>query len=183
MRVLIDANVLYPTVLREIVLGCAQAGLFEPRWSARIAGEWIHAAGRLSPEQRVLAEGEVALAEARFPRARVDARVEVGQGIEERLWLPDPGDVHVLAAAIAGHCDAILTMNARDFPRDVLAAEGIERRDPDGFLCDLALRSGAAVAAVVDAAVAEAARLSGEGWDRRRLLRKVGLHRLARVLG
>ena len=40
MRVLIDACVLYPTVMREVVLGVAAQGLFTPRWSPRILEEW-----------------------------------------------------------------------------------------------------------------------------------------------
>ena len=36
MKVLIDACVLYPTVLRELVLGLAATGAFEPLWSARL---------------------------------------------------------------------------------------------------------------------------------------------------
>lgn len=35
MKVLIDANVLYPTVMREVVLGVAAEGIFEPQWSDR----------------------------------------------------------------------------------------------------------------------------------------------------
>ena len=50
MKILIDANVLYPTVMREVVLGVARVGLFEPRWSARILEEWARAAGRLGPD-------------------------------------------------------------------------------------------------------------------------------------
>lgn len=178
MRVLIDANVLFPTVLREIVIGCAAEGLYAPRWSARICEEWARAAARLGPAQEAVARGEIAVLNARFP----DAQVRVPEGLERRLWLPDPDDVHVLAAAIAGSADAILTANAADFPRNVLAEEGLVRVDPDGFLTALAGEHLTTVAAVVDRVRAEAARLSGEDWGRRRVLRRLRLHRLARLL-
>ena len=53
-RVLIDTCVLYPTVMRELLLGCAAKGLYEPRWSARISEEWARAAARL-PSQASMA--------------------------------------------------------------------------------------------------------------------------------
>lgn len=178
LRVLLDANVLYPTVMREVCLGCAGLGLFEPLWSARILEEWARAAARLGPEGEAVARAEVAAARQSFPHAEV----RVPEGAERRLWLPDPDDVHVLAAAVAGSADAILTANARDFPRGVLAGEGLVRLDPDYFLSGLAEGAPEAVGGVVDASVAEARRLSGEGWTRRSLLRKARLNLLARTL-
>jgi hypothetical protein len=44
--------------------------------------------------------------------------------------------------------DAIVTWNAADFPRGVLAAEGIARRDPDGLLWELWSHEPQVVAAV-----------------------------------
>ncbi|MBT8411810.1 MAG: PIN domain-containing protein, partial [Octadecabacter sp.] len=82
MRVLIDACVLYPTVMREVVLGAADAGLFAPRWSARILEEWARAARKIGPEGETIARGEIAAVQARFPQAEVPVR----QGIEARLW-------------------------------------------------------------------------------------------------
>ena len=39
-----------------------------------------------------------------------------------------------LAAAIAGHADAIVTWNQKHFPRDVLDAFGVEVQTPDEFV-------------------------------------------------
>jgi hypothetical protein len=178
MRVLIDACVLYPTVMREVVLGAAEAGLFSPRWSARILEEWARAARKIGPEGETIARGEIAALQARFPKAEVPVR----QGIEARLWLPDVHDIHVLAAAVSCSADAIMTLNARDFPRDILAEEGLDRIDPDGFMIVLHDRAPEVIAAVGQAVLAEARRLSGEPWEMRKLMRKARLPRLGKRL-
>ena len=179
MRVLIDACVLYPTVMREVVLGVAQAGLFDPRWSARILEEWARAARKIGPQGETIARGEIAAIQAQFPRAEV----KIPQGVEARLWLPDPDDIHVFAAAIGSSCDAIMTMNAKDFPRNELADQGLERVDPDGFLIGLAVQQPVEVQIVGEAVLAEARRLSGEPWQMRKLMRKARLPRLGKLLG
>lgn len=179
MRAVLDACVLYPTVLREILLGVAARGLYEPLWSDRILREWTRAADKIGPGAMVQAEGEATLARAAFPRATLREQ----PNIEARVTLPDPNDEHVLAVAIAGHADAIVTFNAQDFPRPVLAEFGLERRDPDGFLWELWSRNPAEVAAVVEGVRATAERLSGEDWPVRRLLKKAQLPRLGKALG
>jgi PIN domain len=55
------------------------------------------------------------------------------------LDLPDPDDRHVLAAAIRGRADVIVTCNLADFQADQLAHYGIEARHPDDFLLSLSL--------------------------------------------
>ena len=50
------------------------------------------------------------------------------------LTLPDKNDVHVLAAAIAGHADCIVTRNLKHFPPAVLGMHGIEVIHPDDFI-------------------------------------------------
>ena len=59
------------------------------------------------------------------------------------LELPDPDDHHVLAAAIVGRCDVIVTQNLKDFPDEALETYGIETLHPDEFLSNhLALAPG-----------------------------------------
>ncbi|EAR50869.1 hypothetical protein OG2516_00160 [Oceanicola granulosus HTCC2516] len=178
-RWLIDACVLYPTVMREMVLGVAEAGAFDVRWSPRILEEWARAAAKLGPAGEAQARAEVAALAPRFPRAEV----RPPPGAEARLWLPDPADIHVLAAAVTGSCDGIMTLNARDFPRNLLAEERLVRVDPDGALLTAFHADEAAVRSVADRVLAEARRLSGEDWEIRALMRKARLPRLGKALG
>ena len=178
MKVLLDACVLYPTILREILIGVAGAGLYAPLWSERILEEWARATRKLGPEAEMLARGDIARLRADWP----DAAVLPHPGLAARLHLSDENDIHVLAAAVAGHADAILTFNASDFPRRILAEEGIERRDPDGFLWQLWSDRPDRVSAVVNTVRAEAERLSGRPWPVRALLRRARLPRLGKAL-
>ncbi len=178
MKVLLDACVLYPTVMREVLLGVARRGLYTPLWSARILEEWARAARKLGPGGEAQARGEVALVRAGFPNAEVKEH----KGLESRLYLKDENDIHVLAAAIAGGAEASVTMNAQDFPRHVLAEEGLERWDPDRFLWRLWSDHPEAVSEAVEEVRAEAERLSGEAWDVRRLMKKARLPRLGKAL-
>ena len=179
MKVLVDACVLFPTVLREVVLGVARRGLFTPLWSDRLLDEWALAARRHGDAVETQARAEIALTRAAWP----DACVPPDPVIEARLWLPDPHDVHVLAAAIAGGAEVLLTLNAADFPRAILAGEGLTRRDPDGFLWQLWSHPPETVAGVVAAVRAEAERLSGQPQPLRPLLKKARLPRLGKALG
>lgn len=178
MKAVLDACVLVPTVLREVLIGTARAGLYQPLWSARILEEWARAAARFGPVDESIARASIALLQDEFAGAMVMPR----PGLEARLHLPDDNDIHVLASAIAGNADAIVTMNAADFPRGVLAGEGIERRDPDGFLWELWSFHPEAVAACAEAVRLEAERLSGQPQPIRALMKRARLPRLGKAL-
>lgn len=178
MKVLIDACVLYPTVMREMVIGVAKAGLLDPKWSPRILEEWARAAAKLGPGQEALARGEMAALEADWPRASFRPK----DGDLNRLSLPDPNDVHVLAAAIASSADVLMTMNIKDFPRQQLGEEGLVLASPDPFLLGLYEEHPDPVADVARAVLAEAIRLSGEDWTIRKLMKKARLPRLGKAL-
>ncbi len=178
MKVLLDTCVIYPTVMRQMLLGVAEAGAFTPLWSARIIAEWQHAAAKLGADGLAQAGSEAVMMAARWPTAQVS----YSPSLEARLWLPDPADTHVLAAAIAGSADGIVTLNARDFPRNILAEEGLWRADPDGFLHGIWKAQPGLVSEVADRVLAEAIRLSSATWEMRPLLKKARLPRLAKAL-
>ena len=178
MKAVLDACVVYPTVLREILTGVAARGLYEPLWSERILREWVLATAKLGPVAQMQAEGAALRMRANFPRAMTRAQ----GAIEARLLLPDAGDVHVLAVAVAAHADCIVTFNAKDFPRHVLAEEGIARRDPDGLLWELWSDQPDVVGAVVAGVHAEAERLAGQVLPLKALMKRAQLPKLAKAM-
>ena len=173
----LDACVLYPTILREVLLDVAGAGLFAPVWSARILDEWHHAAARLGAAGDAVAGAEIAQARVRFPGAEVAA----DEGVALAYDLPDPGDRHVVAAALAAKAGLIVTANLRDFPRRALAPAGLEAVHPDAFLTALWLRAPDAVAGAVHAAHGRAQAL-GSGMELRAMMKRARLPRLGRAM-
>jgi hypothetical protein len=102
--------------------------------------------------------------------------------IERQYWLPDPADIHVLTAAVVGSCDGILTMNAKDFPKNILGDETLLRWDPDGFALGLLDDAPEPVTAVAGKVLQEANRLSDRPWTMRALMKKARLPRFGKAL-
>ena len=130
--VLLDSCVLYPYELRDLLLEAAHEHLYRVHWSRQILDDTVRnllAAGRTNQEQ-------VALFLEAMNRAFPEALVEPPAGLADPLGC-DPGDRHVLAAAIAAKAEVIVTLNVRHFPKEVLAPLGIEAVSPDQFLCNL----------------------------------------------
>ncbi|MGH1355701.1 MAG: RSP_2648 family PIN domain-containing protein [Thalassovita sp.] len=178
MKVLLDTCVLYPTVMREVLLAVAHTGAFQPLWSERILEEWARAARKLGPTGEPQARAEIALLRVHWSKAVVTWP----PSLENRLYLPDPDDVHVLAAAIAGSADVLLTMNAKDFPKHTLAEEGLSRQTPDELLYYCWLDAPERVAAAIEKVRQQADHLSGDTWDIRKLMKKARLPRLGKAL-
>ena len=174
--VFLDACVLYPWLTRGIVLAAAEAGQFTPCWSPRVLDEWRIAVAR---DGGTPAESWVDTVIARMGTHFPDACAAPDPETEATLDLPDPADIHVLAAAITAGAEVLLTFNLRDFPVRRLAAHGIAPRHPDGFLWEL--YSGAPE--VVDSAIRQAAAVIGAEEPKaiRRALRRASLSRLAKA--
>lgn len=65
-----------------------------------------------------------------------DAHVEGWESLESSIELPDPDDRHVVAAALWGRAEAIITENIKHFPAKSLSVHGIEAIRLDDFLLD-----------------------------------------------
>jgi len=142
---LLDANVLYPAPIRDLLLSLAAVGLYHARWTDRIQQEWVQNLEANRPELVGKFVQTVQLMNTAIP----DCLVENYEHLIESLKLPDPDDRHVLAAAIAGHADAIITMNLKDFPPAALEPHKIEAQHPDEFLLNqLDLNEAAALFAI-----------------------------------
>jgi hypothetical protein len=123
----------------------ALTGLFRARWSAGVHDEWMTALLRNRPD---LSREKLERTRALMDKHAEDAIVTGYEDLIEGLHLPDPDDRHVLAAAIRGRADVIVTANVKDFPDDVLAPFGIEAQHPDEFIAHLIdLSPGAVIAA------------------------------------
>ncbi len=127
---ILDANVLYPNLLRDILLSLAVAGLYHGRWTARINDEW----SRNLVANRPDIESKIGLLLDQVNAAVPDCLVEDYDYLIDGLTLPDADDRHVLAAAIVGHADAVVTANLKHFPAHVMAKHGIEALHPDDFV-------------------------------------------------
>lgn len=129
-----DANVLYPADLRNLLMHLALTGLFRAMWSASVHEEWTASLLRNRPD---LTREKLERTRALMDEHARDALVTGYEDLISGLQLPDPGDRHVLAAAIRGRADVIVTMNLKDFPAEIVAPFGIEVQHPDDFVLHL----------------------------------------------
>ncbi len=132
--VLFDACVVYPAPLRDLLMELALSGLFRGRWTDAIHDEWTRNLLANRPE---LAAEQLARTRALMNQAVPDCLIAGYETLMEGLALPDPDDRHVLAAAIKGRVDSIVTWNLNDFPAAALEPWGIHAKNPDDFLLDL----------------------------------------------
>lgn len=128
---LVDACVLAGALRRNMLLSLAEAGLFRPRWSARILDETQKAISEITKGATDGSKQRAAI-EAAFPESLVTG-YEV---FEDKLELPDPDDNHVLAAAISTSAQVIVTDNLADFPSEALKPHAIDAISADDFIAD-----------------------------------------------
>jgi predicted nucleic acid-binding protein len=131
--VILDACVLVPIALADTLLRIAERELYRPLWSERILAEAMDAIIEVHPDAD---PGLITKRFAAMSGTFEEALVTGWESLEAALTLPDPDDRHVVAAAIAGRADAIVTANLRDYPASALTAHALEAVHPDDFLLD-----------------------------------------------
>lgn len=128
---LYDSCVLYPAPLRDLLVRLGGTGFFRACWTNEIHDEWI----------RNVLKNRSDLSRERLERTRdlmnehiLDSLVTNYEDLIPTLSLPDADDRHVVAAAIRGGADVIVTFNLKDFPSSVLSPYHLDAQHPDVFL-------------------------------------------------
>ncbi|HHL7586578.1 PIN domain-containing protein [Klebsiella quasipneumoniae] len=132
--VVLDACVLYPSMLRDLLMHLGKTGLYQPKWTDLLHAEWQR--NLLMNRPDIKAE-QLKRTEMLMNKAFGDACVTGYESIIDGLNLPDRDDRHVLAAAIRSDSEVIVTYNLVDFPSKNLVEFDIEALHPDEFLSDL----------------------------------------------
>lgn len=133
---LLDACVLHPWLLCHVELTLAEIGLFRPVWSDDILEETKRSILRRRPDleeatiERRMQAMRYTFEDAIVPAARIATELaSVPESVPEH-------DRHVVAAALAGRADVIVTANLDHFPSDDLIPLGLIVQSPDDFLID-----------------------------------------------
>ena len=178
MNYLIDTCVLFPTVMRTILLEAVKSKHDSAFWSEKILSEWSASAKKVGELGQLQADAEISILRANWPNSIISFSLE----LEDSLYLPDLNDRHVLAAAIAGKCDAIITLNKKDFPRQILDQYGLIRLDPDHVILEYLKDDAPIIIEIAQDLLSEANRKFNQEWTIRQLLRKARLPRTAKAL-
>jgi len=129
-----DACVLFPPSLRDFLVWLTITGACRARWSDSIHEEWIRSVLVNRPH---VSKSSLDRCRRLMDESVPDSLVTGYEELIATLSLPDPDDRHVLAAAIRGGADCIVTFNLKDFPSPSLSPYRIEAIHPDDFTSQL----------------------------------------------
>ena len=134
MLVVLDACVLYPPSLRDLLLTLAALDAFDIRWSEAILEELRRNVVADNPQVDAARFSDHTLAEMRkhFPEAMVTVSQEEIDRLDNH-----PKDRHVAAVAVAASADAIVTINVKDFYSRLLEGAAISVMTPGQLIEDV----------------------------------------------
>jgi hypothetical protein len=131
LTAVLDACVLYPAPLRDLLMNLALVDLFHARWTDAIHDEWTRNVLGSRPD---LKAAQLNRTRENMNAAITDCLVIDYEHMIATIVLPDESDRHVVAAAVRSSSDVIVTYNLRDFPPDVLGRYNIKPQHPDQFI-------------------------------------------------
>ena len=130
----LDANVLFPVVIRDYLIWLSLYDLYTPKWSQKLLEEFTTIFQKkgmnLSAEQ---IQRQVDL----ITKACNHALVENYENLIPSIHIKDENDRHVVAAAIKCNANVIVTYNLKDFQNEYLDKMGLSAVDPDTFIADM----------------------------------------------
>jgi len=128
----LDACVLVPVSLCDLLLRLAEEpAIYRPRWSEEILREMSGALRTKLRRSTEEAEWRQSQMEKAFPEAMITVPPELLKAAE---CIPDPKDRHVLAAAIMGRANLIVTQNTKHFPQSCVEKFSVVCQTADVFL-------------------------------------------------
>jgi predicted nucleic acid-binding protein len=141
--VFLDTCVLLRPYLCDTLLSIAEAGVYRPLWSPTVMTELERNLAR-----RGLNEKQIRHRLDQMNGAFPDALVVGYEALMDKM-ANDPKDRHVLAAAVRGGAEVLVTESLRDFPVDAVRLYDIKVVTQDTFLLDaLDLRPADVLAAL-----------------------------------
>lgn len=130
----LDACVLYPAPLRDLLMSLAADGLYRAKWSQQIHDEWTR---NLLKNRKDLTPEQMERCCTCMNAAVPDSLVTGHEDLIDSLTLRDPDDRHVLAVAIRSNADSIVTFNQKDFDETELSKFDLHSEHPDEFICNV----------------------------------------------
>ena len=128
----LDACVLIPAPLCDVLLRAAENGLYQIYWSEDILSEVERNLIRQLNVREERAARRVRLMREAFTEALVEGYQRLIPGMTNPLK-----DRHVIAAAVVSGSQFIVTSNLKDFPDASLQDYEIQAQSPDSFLMRL----------------------------------------------
>lgn len=141
--VFLDTCVLLKPYLCDTLLSIAECRIYRPLWSAGVLAELDRNLRKRGATAEQVAH-RVDQMSRHFPDAQVFGYEHLIASMENH-----PKDRHVLAAAVRGGAEVLVTENLRDFPESAVAPYSITVLHQDDFLLDQLDLSAVAVEAAL----------------------------------
>ena len=134
IKIFLDACVLAPIGLTNVILTAAERNLVQPYWSPAVVEE---AVGAISDIRPGLGEDRIRRRFTAMNSAFPGASVPADMSMLDDYYFPDPDDKHVVAAALVASAQTIVTANTKDFPKPLMHRLGLSVMTPDELLLAL----------------------------------------------